>query len=141
MVKTVEPLVIDLDSVVVPRFPEEIGEHDEALAEEFLEWVSLVNVDSPRVRDGNRIDGYLSRYEIPSFNNNADTEQPRTIVTDLKQIRWHGLLTAEFVLNAYLMALKAAGDGWFTLIATAFDGQTYTILQDKRHTMAWEYTA
>lgn len=138
IITTVEPEVSGFANVVVPRFPDEVGERNEDIAEELLEWISLVNMGSPRVRQDDDMDAYLSRYQVPEFT--AVSGEISKGVAELTHFRWHGLLPAHFVLKIYLAALKAAGNEWFALTATGFDERTYTILQDGKHTMAWEYS-
>lgn len=60
--------MLSLDGVITPRLPAEMGEGLEIEATELLEWIGLVMLDSPRVRQGDEVDRLLSRYDVPVFS-------------------------------------------------------------------------
>lgn len=68
---------------------------DEAQA--LLEWLALLSLDSPRVSHEDSIDPFLSRYEVPDFNN----AEPTGVI----RVRWQGLLPAQWVTNLWLSSL------------------------------------
>jgi ribonucleases P/MRP protein subunit RPP40 len=138
VMKTVEAEMEEHPGVVVPNFSSEIGEQDHEIVEELLEWLTLATAGSPRVQKDDNMDSYLSRYRVPTLD---DTLEPGAdhITQHLAIFRWHGFLPSHFIQQMYLATLKACGEGWFSLSATAFDGRAYMILQDKLHTMTWEY--
>ena len=58
------------------------------------EWLGLVGMNSPRVRDGDTIDPYLCRYSVP--------ESESATVNTVKKVTWHGFLPAAWVLRLLL---------------------------------------
>jgi ribonucleases P/MRP protein subunit RPP40 len=138
IMKTVEAEVEESAGVLAPKFPSEIGEQDHEVMEELLEWLTLAAAGSSRVQKDDDMDSYLSRYQVPTLEDSLEPGAGHS-TQDLAVFRWHGFLPSHFIQQTYLAALKACGEGWFSLSATAFDGRAYTILQDKLHTMTWEY--
>ncbi|KAK5168054.1 uncharacterized protein LTR77_006622 [Saxophila tyrrhenica] len=134
--KTVQPKTETLHQVTVPSFPQTIQPDDHDIAAELLEWLTMVAMDSPRVRSEDHLDSYLSRYQVPDISENGVSGGSNQ---DLVRLRWHGLVPSWKAQEIYLAALKASGDGWFAMHAYAFDGSAYTVLQDKQHTSTWEY--
>lgn len=138
IVKHTEVQVSDISDVVVPYFPQTFGQDDQETASQLLEWLAMVAVHSPRILVNDTIDAYISKYTIPVFTNKPGARS--SSVQDLVRLRWHSMLSSKRVLHTYLAALKASGTGWFVLRASDFEGSMYTILQDHKHTMTWEYT-
>ena len=136
--RTAEVLVERLDGVTIPSFPETVKENDYEQATELLEWLSLVTARSQRIHLDDKIDPYLSRYRVP-LPDDDESQMGRDSPQDLTKFRWHGFLPSSFIQKILMATLKAAGESWFAFTATAFDGRTYTFLQDKHHTMTWEY--
>jgi len=64
---------------------------------EIIEWLDLVVLDSPRIRAGDTIDPYLSRYEVPRLE--------QVSVSHLVKVTWHGFICAEWIRNLYLQLL------------------------------------
>ena len=134
----VEPDTLAMNARKVPELPVELQQDDYGAATELLEWLSLAMVGSPRIEALDEIDPYLSRYCLPPGKATAPstTEQQ---VQDLVRFQWHGFMPSTFIRDVFLTALKVSGSSWFGLSATAFDGRTYSVLQNNHHTMTWEY--
>ncbi|KAK3725058.1 hypothetical protein LTR37_000568 [Vermiconidia calcicola] len=133
-IKSVKPEHKIIGAVQVPPFPEDLQQHDHETATELLEWLSLATSSSPRVQQDDEIDPYLSRYQLPKASATTDRN-----LQDLVRLRWHGFVTPRFIREIFLATLKASGDSWFAFNATAFDGKAFAFLQNKHHTMTWEY--
>ncbi|KAF2484347.1 ribonuclease P 40kDa subunit-domain-containing protein [Neohortaea acidophila] len=133
--KTSQPQVETLRNVLIPPFPDHVSENDHETAEELLEWLSLVNILSPRVQKGDNVDPAISRYEVPTTSNESAEGSTR----DLVRLRWRGFMPSAFIEKLLLATLKSVGEDWYAIAARSFDGQAYTILQNGSHTMTWEY--
>ncbi|KAF2472228.1 uncharacterized protein BDR25DRAFT_284800 [Lindgomyces ingoldianus] len=152
-VYTVPPAIATLHNVVMPNIVvaslPDLYEQEDSLA--LLEWLHLVTLGSPRIRSGDRIDSFLSRYEVPNFNGLS----PRNMI----RMRWKGFIPPQFVRELFLLIRKhglksTRGEGkeereigsqeecrWFALTAKAFGGYggCYTIMQFAgRETLTWE---
>jgi ribonuclease P/MRP protein subunit RPP40 len=57
-----------------------------------LEWVAMVQINSPRVSGGDDVDPYLSRYSVP------DNCEP----LDLLSIKWRGFISSRWVMDLFL---------------------------------------
>ena len=137
--RTVTPKYQTIAAAVVPDLAQDIGDNDYELSTEFLEWLTLAVMRSPRVKRNDKIDTYLSRYNVPGSI--ATSPESTTCVTqDLATFEWHGLIPATFIKAIFLAAMKASGGNWFSTNVAGFDGHAYTILQRKHHTMTWEYS-
>ena len=131
---TVKPELDTVDAAQIPEPSQDIHDEDFEIASDFLEWLTLVTMCSPRIQDSDKIDTYLSRYRTPD---NTDGSQHTT--QDLVRFQWHGFIPAIFIRSLVLAALKAPGTGWFGMTARSFHRETYSILQKSHHTMTWEY--
>lgn len=131
--RTVEIEVETIDGALVPAFPAATDDPEEMDTVELLEWLNLAFVCSPRIQQADRIDPYLSRYQVP------DGSGEESSVQSLAKLHWHGFMTPTFITKILLAALKASKDQWFALSASSFDGQTYTILKDDVNIWTWEY--
>jgi ribonucleases P/MRP protein subunit RPP40 len=81
------------------------GEDFEDFAVETHEWLSLISLDSPRVKADDNIDSFLSRYVSP-----ADT----TTSSNLVRITWRGFLSPSWAHNMFVQALLAVpSEAWF----------------------------
>ena len=149
--RTIEPDVISLEGIRVPKFPSslESNKEDEIAAAELLEWLSLVAMDSPRVREADDIDSYLCRYDIPDFATSSPSVSSESgasrlesaVVQDLIRLRWHGFMGSSFITKIFAAAIKATSteDGeWFAMRAEGFDGHSYTVLKKDGKAMTWE---
>jgi ribonuclease P/MRP protein subunit RPP40 len=132
--KTAKPELDTIDAAQVPEPSQDIHDEDFEIASEFLEWLTLATMCSPRIQNNDKIDTYLSRYQVPE-----DVERSQHRTQDLVKFQWHGFIPAIFIRSIVLAALKTSGTGWFGMTARSFDGKTYSILQRKHHTMMWEY--
>lgn len=136
-IKVLEPSPEPLQQVLCPSFhlPEGVSDEDTRdEAAELLEWLSLTMSHSPRVQKGDCMDPFLCRYS-PAEGSNP---------VDLMSYQWRGFAPAAFVLKVLLAAMKAssattAGDGWFSLSGSSFDGKGYTILKHGCEVMTWNY--
>lgn len=128
----------DLRGAVVPLFPQRVQESQYEAATDTLEWLTLAMDQSARVQHGDDIDPYLSRYRIPNDVNESNDARGTTL-QDLSIFQWRGLVHSGFIQSVFLATLKASRDGWFALSASAFDGRTYTFLQNDETTLSWEY--
>jgi ribonuclease P/MRP protein subunit RPP40 len=149
----VRPDIVKMDGVLVPKVNGEIVEelHEMESSMDLLEWLHLVGVDSPRVRQGDRIDEFLSRYRVPDFTN-GDEDVNVTVPCNLVRLRWRGFTPPLFIRDVYLLLRKnGIGGGkdqemdleqkWFAMTANAFGGYggCYTVLQFAgRDTLSWE---
>lgn len=131
---TVKPEIDTLNGARVPKLTQEIGDDGHDLATDLLEWLSLAIMGSPRVQQKDTIDSYLSRYRVPS-----EDEDIECTTQDLAVLRWHGLIPATFIKGVVLAALTASSAEWFGVNAVGFDGRAYSVLQRRHHTLTWEY--
>ncbi|KAJ0313132.1 hypothetical protein COL5a_003983 [Colletotrichum fioriniae] len=86
----------------------------EDFATETYEWLSLIRLQSPRVKTGDSIDPYLSRYRVPG---DSDTPSHAKVC----KISWQGFFTSQWVRSVLINALFAMPSRtWFSLNATSF---------------------
>jgi ribonucleases P/MRP protein subunit RPP40 len=149
----VRPEVVLMSDVLVPRLGGEMleGLQDMESSMDLLEWMHLAAMESPRVRKGDRIDDYLSRYQVPNFTRGAE-EKDAPVSRNLVRVRWRGFMTPTFVKEIYLFLRRNGigggkdqpvdlGQKWFAMTANAFGGYggCYTILQFAgRDILLWE---
>lgn len=151
-IRDVEHQILQLDAVKAPSFPTSFVGGDEIAATELFEWISLVLLDSPRVREGDGVDPYLCRYSVPDLGvqvavtetGGQDDTASAMAVTDLVRVRWHGFMSAAFVSNVFTAAVKATSgpseETWFALRAQSFNGRGYVILKPgDGNAMTWEH--
>ena len=121
-----------LGSIVVPAMPDnmELGDN----TSELLEWLGLVAKKSPRVKQDDQIDPYLSRYEAPSLNGDVQATNH-----NLVKLQWHGLVPASFIQSIFIAVLKSTADPWFAMTTKGFSGKTHTFIQNKQHTLTLEF--
>jgi ribonuclease P/MRP protein subunit RPP40 len=58
-----------------------------------MEWLAMVQMNSPRVSWEDDVDPYLSRYAVP------DAEDR----TDLISLKWHGMMSSSWVMNLFTL--------------------------------------
>lgn len=143
-IKEFQPFIRDVDVVetrmantVVPAFPSEFSADDEVSIEEateLLEWISLACLDSPRIRQGDCIDSFLSRYSVPSLGD-ADDE-PKAM--DLVKFSWHGFMPAERVAKVMMASVAASKDEWFAVQVGGFHGKNHVVLKVDGRALTWE---
>ncbi|KAF2706656.1 hypothetical protein K504DRAFT_437416 [Pleomassaria siparia CBS 279.74] len=149
------PVATRLDNVLLPIISladlPNIYDQDTSLS--LLEYLHLLSLGSPRICKGDRVDSFLSRYEIPEFGHGL---APKNMV----RIRWRGFIPPRFARELFLSArkdgLKIAkeeqdGEGgtanqedhrWIALTANAFEGfgGGWSVVQFAgRETLSWEY--
>lgn len=132
--RTVDVKVTTLDGLSVPHFPEKFADDEDSRvqAEELLEWLSLVCLDSPRVRDGDAIDTFLSRYRVPVL------EGQEAQKADLVRLRWYGFMPATWVTNVFTAAVKASGEDWFAVQVGGFEERGVVVLKVDGKALTWE---
>jgi ribonuclease P/MRP protein subunit RPP40 len=152
-VREIAPSVRLMEGVLVPELTVDdlprLYEQEESL--ELLEWLDMVSLDSPRIREGDRIDPFLSRYEVPDFGKGVE-------VRDMVRVRWRGFIPPLFVRELFLAVRKEGlkvgrdehdGEGgtmmgeekrWFAMSAQGFEeSEGYTVMQwAGRETLCWE---
>lgn len=60
------------------------------------EWLSLVQLSSPRVSADDHIDPYLSRYAVPGSDK---------AIIDLISLKWHGLISSTWTAQILVALL------------------------------------
>ncbi|KAF2120803.1 ribonuclease P 40kDa subunit-domain-containing protein [Lophiotrema nucula] len=153
-VATVQPETSVLENVASPNLTISglSGLYKQEVSMALLEWLHLANLNSPRVRQDNQIDSFLSRYEVPDFGGEIVSQ-------GLVRVRWRGFISPRFVRELYLRARKHSlqveedkrdGEGgtsyleedrWCAITAKAFEGYggCYTVMQFAgRDTLTWE---
>lgn len=126
---SVEPAVTRMPKVVVPNIPSQEA-FDLEDAEEILEWISLLSLDSPRVRSNDSIDDFLCRYHL--FNANGSSS--------IVKLQWRGFVPAQFVMRMFLAAHEATKQkGWMAISVCDFEKRSYTILgANSNEFICWE---
>ena len=61
------------------------------------EWLGLVAIDSPRIRADDRIDPYLSRYQVPN------RDECKT--SNLVKVSWRGLIPPDWVMKMLIATM------------------------------------
>ncbi|KAF2189543.1 hypothetical protein K469DRAFT_561972 [Zopfia rhizophila CBS 207.26] len=148
---SIPPNPTTLNEVLMPKLRvgelESLYEQEESTA--LLEWLHLVSVGSPRIQASDRIDAFLSRYEVPDF---TDEGEGGPITKSLVRVRWKGFIPPQHVRDLFLMVKRnglGGGNGeqdkenerWFALNVKAFGGYggSYTVMQFAgRDTLTWE---
>ena len=115
-----QPEVAETSAIRVPLFqprtaPSDVGVDDFAdFTADIYEWLSLVQLGSPRVDANDRIDSYLSRYSTPEASTGSI---PETLV----RISWSGFLAPSWAHKAFVQSVLAASSkSWFAFAATGF---------------------
>ena len=163
----VERSVTQMKDVLVPRVS--TGDLPRLYAEEdafsLLEYLHMLNLNSPRVYKGDDIDPHLSRYEVPDFGTGLASRH-------LVRVSWKGFISPDFVRDLFLLVrqcgFKGNGRGnsshededvdvdmvggsgtqdatekeeiWFAMSAQAFGGKSgWSVMQFAgRETLVWE---
>lgn len=136
-------LYLQAPSLTIPSDVAASGDRTqlETLATDLYEWVSLVRLQSPRIRAGDSVDPYLSRYQIPEDHGSA-------VDATFGMIRWQGFLTSEWIRQLLVDLLTTLpSQSAFALSATSFakgtvgDSSEVTFLRPQDapdHYMLWE---
>jgi len=131
--------VTELPRVMVPAFPAawEDTETDRVEAEELLEWLMLVTLDSERVREEDKIDPFLSRYEVPRLGpaNAAAEVQTR----DLTRLRYRGFMPSSLAARIFSAGVKEAKEEWFAVLLSGFEEKRIVVLKDGGKALTWEF--
>jgi len=131
--------VTELPRVMVPAFPAawEDTETDRVEAEELLEWLMLVSLNSERVREEDKIDSFLSRYEVPQFGpvNAAAEVQTR----DLTRLRYRGFMPSSLVARIFSAGVKEAKEEWFAVLVSGLEEKRVVVLKDRGKALTWEF--
>lgn len=87
------------------------------VASDLYEWLSLIRLESPRVRAGDHVDPYLSRYRAPG---DASGQM------EVCRVSWQGFISTQWV-RGLLAALvtKCPSQAWFSLNATELAKNIY----------------
>ncbi|QIX02237.1 hypothetical protein AMS68_007754 [Peltaster fructicola] len=127
-----------LEGVLTPAFALEDDLDVESILE-LQEWLSLLTISSPRVTSTDKIDSYLSRYQVPRTDG-AGVEAQQPISTEVLRTEWRGLLHVDFIKTLYMSLLKAGtSTGWLAMSAHAFDGSSYTIIRQGKRVVVCQY--
>jgi ribonuclease P/MRP protein subunit RPP40 len=131
--RTVSPVVSQPIHVFMPPLepPTEVdpsyGADFEDYAVDIYEWLSLILLESPRIKFDDKIDTFLSRY-VPPGDSLTNSK--------LVKLTWQGFMSPAWAHNTYVQLLLAVPqDAWFTYCAVGFgDGplgqsKTCTILK------------
>ncbi|KAI1133156.1 ribonuclease P 40kDa subunit [Nemania abortiva] len=97
-------------AVLADQTRQELDEY----ATEVYEWLSLIRLDSPRVKLGDSIDPYLSSYAIPG--DSSESSEGR-----LCKISWQGFIPPKWAANTLAELIKTLPPkAWFSFSATPF---------------------
>jgi ribonuclease P/MRP protein subunit RPP40 len=154
-IHSIAPVTTKLSNVSVPKMTvadlPNIYDQDASLA--LLEYLHLLSLDSPRIQAADRIDSFLSRYEVPDFGQGLETK-------DMVRVRWRGFISPKFVRDVYLLVRKEGlkvtkeeqdGEGgteiekegrWVGLTGKAFEGfgGGWSVVQFAgRETLSWDF--
>jgi ribonuclease P/MRP protein subunit RPP40 len=84
----------------------------EMRAVDLYEWLALIRLESPRVSAEDKVDSYISRYQVPE----DDAAKPH-----ICKMTWQGLLNAEWLRQTLMTLLSSCpANAWFCLSATEF---------------------
>ncbi|TGJ80660.1 hypothetical protein E0Z10_g8094 [Xylaria hypoxylon] len=109
MTMKIPPLEIP-PAILADQTRQELGEY----ATEIYEWLSLVRLESPRVKLCDSIDPYLSTYTVPG--DPSDSNEGR-----LCKISWQGFMPPSWAANTLAELIKALPPkAWFSFSTTPF---------------------
>lgn len=142
-----EAEVIETPAVRVPLLqpptaPSGVGVDDFVeFTTDIYEWLSLIQLESPRVDANDRIDSFLSRYTPPEAS-------PDSIPENLVKVSWSGFLAPSWAHETFVQfVLAASSKFWFAFAATgiqasmAGDARDCTVLKIPGHSsefLLWE---
>ena len=99
-------------------------EQEEATTE-LYEWLSLVRLGSPRVKAGDDIDPYLSRYTVPGSDAGSDAGG-LAATGDVSVLRWTGFFSPSWACQTLLDVVQAmqstssSSSAWFAVSVSGF---------------------
>ncbi|KAI0553415.1 ribonuclease P 40kDa subunit [Xylaria curta] len=109
LVMKVPPLSVP-STALVDQTRQELNDY----ATEIYEWISLVRLESPRVKLLDNIDPYLSTYTIPG--DPSENEEAR-----LCKVSWQGFIPPDWVVSTLAELIKTLPPkAWFSLSTTPF---------------------
>ncbi|KAH0563348.1 hypothetical protein GP486_002083 [Trichoglossum hirsutum] len=81
------------------------------------EWLALISIESPRIRVDDKIDPFLSRYEVE-----LDTTTPEA---NMVRMRWRGMLPARWIAQLFAVCITRSikntdPTAWFALTVHGF---------------------
>lgn len=127
VVKTIIPSFERIDNVQTPEFLGCTYADDHEAYLEIVEWIGMLMLGSERVKKGDKIDSYLSRYAPPAARStDASTHEDHSVSLN----HWQGFIHAHFVRGVLIELLEEHRRiPWFALTMHAFDNRSYTILK------------
>ncbi|KAI0206536.1 ribonuclease P 40kDa subunit [Astrocystis sublimbata] len=109
LVTKVPPLGVP-SAVLADKASQELNEY----AADIYEWLSLVRLESPRVKPGDDIDAYLSTYEVPGDCSETSEDQ-------LCKISWRGFIPPSWAANLLAGVVRTLPPkAWFSFSTTPF---------------------
>jgi ribonucleases P/MRP protein subunit RPP40 len=105
------------------------------------EWLSMISLDSPRLDRLDKVDPYLSRYEIPECLDAVDgtASAPESPSRLLMRVLWRGFLPPQLLTKIWLMVRDCVGDDWAAMSVGCFGNEAYTALEIGHNgTLVWE---
>ena len=61
------------------------------------EWLGLVSIQSPRVQASDKIDSYLSRYQVPSGEDDSATQ------CNMIKMSWKGFIPISWIRDLFIV--------------------------------------
>lgn len=81
---------------------------------DLYEWLSLIQLESPRVSTNDSIDPFLSRYTTPQAPENSSPEP-------LEKLSWHGFISPKWAHEALVQTvLSVSPKSWFAFAVSGF---------------------
>lgn len=97
-------------AVLADQMRQELDEYAAAV----YEWLSLIRLESPRVKPGDKIDPYLSSYAVPGNPSENSTGR-------LCKITWQGFIPSSWAASTLAALIKTLPPrDWFSFSATPF---------------------
>ncbi|KAI9656789.1 MAG: hypothetical protein M1821_003428 [Bathelium mastoideum] len=138
--KTLEPKVQYIKDARVPVFIPPQGFDDHEYVAELLEWVGLAKLASPRIREDDSIDAYLSRYAVPIARDMKGNEM-EPVTRNLVNVTWCGFASPLFVEKLFMNVRRVAGEEWLALSVSGFQDEGYSVVNSGQDVLAWEWPA
>ncbi|KAF2842366.1 hypothetical protein M501DRAFT_1013712 [Patellaria atrata CBS 101060] len=138
--RTVKVDCLRMKGIATPPLTNPHVPEDEVYVEQLYEWLGLVSLDSPRICINDGIDPYLSRYQVPDFQDDHEVDGRTNLMSkDLVRLRWHGLIPTDFILSLLLLTMQSVDEEWMALNVSCFGSKSYTILgTGSQEMMLWE---
>ncbi|KAI0803927.1 ribonuclease P 40kDa subunit-domain-containing protein [Xylaria sp. FL0064] len=118
---TSEPALVQSIAVKIPPlgvspaiFADQSRQELSEYATEIYEWISLVRLESPRVKLGDKIDPYLSTYAVPGDSSERTDGR-------LCKISWQGFIPPNWAANTLAELIRSLPPkAWFSFSTTPF---------------------